>query len=1419
MDLAPGLWGAPLPMDIDGDGVNDLLVNSTGKPSNGLWSYRNVGTNEEPLFEAPDRLSAGRADSHISYVDGEPVVTTPNRVYPDVAETGFLAGEAIGFDGTVHEPDLPDGRLRGDQWYMVDYDDDGALDVVVGVGDWSEYGWDAAFDDEGNWTNGPLHGYVYLLRNAGTTDVPRYEDPVKIEAAGDAVDVYGTPSPVVADFTGDGDLDLVTGEFRDEPTFFENVGTRADPQYAAGKPVQLTDGGTLALELEMIVVSAIDWDGDGDTDLVIGEEDGRVSLVENTGDLDDGAPVFEPPVYFQQEATHVKVGALSTPSGVDWNGDGRQDLLVGDSAGFVSYVENLGGDDATPSWAAPVRLEADGTVIHHQAGPNGSVQGPAEEKWGYTSPTAADWNGDGLPDVIVNDIWGRVVWYENVGTRTEPELAAAQPVTVQWDGATPKPAWNWWDPQGDELVVQWRTTPVVRDIDGDGLTDLVMTDHEGYLAFYERVETDDGLALRPGERIFIGEEGSSVFEEGRGDAVDAPEGPIRMNQSEDGASGRRKIAMGDWTGDGRTDLIINGTNAQLLENVGDDDEPWLFRLAGDISNGTLAGHTTSPALVNWDGEGPDDLLLGAEDGVLYLQPWNGGDRPDDRWGTPSDDPADLVGSWSFDEGEGHVAQDGSGNGNHGVVDGATWVEGHTGTGLRLDAFNDYVDLSHTVAPFLADAPGITASAWVRPDSLDSGAQRIFGSRIDGGRAGFEVTFENANARARIAVAARSESGDSYRKLRFDTPSIHAGEWHQVTAVADFEKDLVRLYVDGVEVSASSDPQAVFGADAYDLGTPSQPDTIGRSPDGSSYLRGTVDDVQVYRVARDQRDVLLDLVADESSRWVATGDLPQDLGDQVVAATGDARASLAAGDDAAARERVAQLRDELAAGPDAAGVTAPVAALVASADEYLLRADPPSAQCSTADGEPVPTWRSAPAAPRDANEVAQQGFADETIRMVARADVGGCGVRVRLSNEFGTEPVTFDKVSVGERSDGPLVDQDTLVPVTFDSGRTITIPPGEEAVSDVVDLPVGDRAELAVSAYTSGATGPATTHNLARETGFVAPGDHADDAGGDGFLPATTSWMFLSGIDVVRADPTPTVVAVGDSLTDGLGTSLGAEKTWPDQLGDRFLVEQSGAASVVNRGMSAGRLLRDAAGSESDPASLPGAISRLDRDLDDASTAVLLIGINDIIQGQQGEDPVSADDLVAGYEEYVEEAHARGVRVVGATLTPYGGSRNFTEAGEAVRQEANEWIRSSGAFDAVVDLDAAVRDADAPRRIDRRYDLGEGLHLNDAGHRAMSEAFDLDVLLGEPGALSVEAEARCLAGTAYVAVRAVNDGDEPVDVALRTEFGTHVVESVEPGASAYQSFSARAASVPTGTVSAVVPGGEPVEVELAAVSCD
>lgn len=609
VDLGVGLWAWPIPCDADGDGDFDLIVSCPDKPSNGVWFFENPGTDtakqKMPVFKPAVRLSPTVHYVMPSYVDGKMRVLSAGFEYPNFERTGLQDRVALSIPANFYKPQWTQTKgpkVRHNQWRYVDYDGDGALDLITGIEDWSEYGWDDAFNERGEWTNGRLHGFVLLHRNAGTTAAPAYQPPTKLQANGAAIDTFGCPSPNFGDFDGDGDLDLICGEFLDSFTYFENIGSRHEPRYTAGQRLKQPDGAHLAMELQMIVPVAFDWDKDGDLDLVVGDEDGRVALVENVGQASHQPPVFQAPRYFQQQADTLKCGALATPFGFDWDGDGDVDIVSGNTAGYFEFFENLSGPKvAQPTWAAPKRLQVEGKPFRVMAGPNGSVQGPAEAKWGYTTFSIADWDHDGLPDIVFNSILGRVQWLKNIGNRKAPELAAPQDVEVAWQGPTPKPAWTWWAPRGKELASQWRTTPVVHDFNRDGLLDLAMLDTEGYLALFERTNVDGRLVLKSPQRAF----------------TDASDKPLRLNERTAGKSGRRKLAVVDWDADGQLDLLVNSTNADLYRGLGPLSGPWRFQHAGTLASQNIEGHDVSPAIVDFDGNGIPDFVGGAEDGRFY----------------------------------------------------------------------------------------------------------------------------------------------------------------------------------------------------------------------------------------------------------------------------------------------------------------------------------------------------------------------------------------------------------------------------------------------------------------------------------------------------------------------------------------------------------------------------------------------------------------------------------------------------------------------------------------------------------------------------------------------------------------------------------------------------------------------------------
>lgn len=611
VDLGVGLWAWPVPCDADGDGDFDLLVSCPDKPSNGVWFFENkVGdttVNKHPVFEPAKRLSATVHYVMPSYVGDQVRVLSAGLEYPEFLTKGTEVKVKLPVDPKFHQPQggqTKGPKVRHNQWRYVDYDGDGTLDLSVGIEDWSYYGWDDAYTQEGEWTNGPLHGWIYIFRNSGTNESPQYDKPFLIEADGKRLDVFGCPSQNFADFDADGDLDLLCGEFLDQFTYFENAGTRQKPIYSAGQRVTTLEGKAVAMDLEMIVPIAFDWDRDGDVDLIVGDEDGRVALVENVG-LQNGAPKFLQPVYFQQKADTLKCGALATPFPFDWDDDGDLDILCGNTAGYIEFFENVSQRGSKELvWNAPKRLEVDGKVFRVMAGKNGSIQGPAEAKWGYTTISVADWDQDGLADIVYNSILGKVEWLKNIGQKGAPKLASPQGIDVEWEGKQPALAWGWMRPKGKSLLTQWRTTPMAFDFNRDGLIDLGMLDQQGYLAYFERARIDGKLVLKSPTRSFVDADGRA----------------LRLNGGEAGKSGRRKLCVADWNGDGRFDLLLNSSNADLLEQTAFVDGKWVLTRVGTLAKRNIEGHDVSPSVADFDRDGVLEFVGGAEDGRLYWMP-------------------------------------------------------------------------------------------------------------------------------------------------------------------------------------------------------------------------------------------------------------------------------------------------------------------------------------------------------------------------------------------------------------------------------------------------------------------------------------------------------------------------------------------------------------------------------------------------------------------------------------------------------------------------------------------------------------------------------------------------------------------------------------------------------------------------------
>lgn len=609
VDLGVGLWGTPLPVDDDKDGLMDIIMSCPDAPYKGIYLYKNIGTKTQPLFDVSVKLSdKAFQNTKASYINGELKVIRQGTEYLNFTKNLFEKQKKIKVDSL---PGSGFKKVRSNIWSYVDFDGDKNQDILVGVDDWGDYGWDNAYDKNGNWTNGPLRGYVYWLENENGI----YKNNGKLKAGDKILETYGAPGVNIADFNGDGKPELICGEFLDKLTWYNNSGSKTAPKFEVGKYLLDEKGAVIRLHVEMITPVAVDFDGDGHMDLLVGDEDGRVAFVRNTGKVKKRMPVFQSPVYLKQKADNVKFGALTTPVSVDWDGDGNEDIISGNSAGNIAFIKNINGKSTEPSWAEPTLLKSNGTEIRIMAGKNGSIQGPAEEKWGYTTLSVADWDNDGKKDIVVNSIFGEIIWYKN--TDDLINLTGPFKVKVDWESQTPaKPAWNWWNPGATDLVTQWRTTPFAIDWNKDGLMDLVMLDQEGFLAFYERSEKNGELWLKPGKRIFKMED-ASVYDHNN-KTIGQNSQFLQLNGGIGGKSGRRKFTLVDWNKDGRTDLLVNSTNVCYFENTRQNGDTTFFVNKGDISTIKLAGHDTSPTQVDWNKDGIYDMLVGAEDGHFYI---------------------------------------------------------------------------------------------------------------------------------------------------------------------------------------------------------------------------------------------------------------------------------------------------------------------------------------------------------------------------------------------------------------------------------------------------------------------------------------------------------------------------------------------------------------------------------------------------------------------------------------------------------------------------------------------------------------------------------------------------------------------------------------------------------------------------------
>ena len=375
---------------------------------------------------------------------------------------------------------------------------------------------------------------------------------------------------------------------------------------------------------------------------------------------------------------------------------------------------------------------------------------------------------------------------------------------------------------------------------------------------------------------------------------------------------------------------------------------------------------------------------------------------------------------------------------------------------------------------------------------------------------------------------------------------------------------------------------------------------------------------------------------------------------------------------------------------------------------------------------VGTWASAPLVDAHARP-AEAVLTGATLREVVHVSIGGEMVRVRFTNLYGTSPLVIGAAEIAQTLKGADIVAGTGKALTFHGAPSVSIPAGALVVSDPIPFKFAPLSDVTVSFYLPSPSGPVTEHELGNATSYHANGNVVSSAGLD--APTTlTSWEYLNGIDTLAPAAAAAVVTIGDSITDGAKSTRDTNQRWPDELARRLQADPKYRnLAVLNEGISGNQILRDGAG--------PNALARFDRDVIAQSGArylLILEGINDIGRLHNTPDSgLAAADLINAMNQMIVRAHAHGIAVIGCTLTPYHGAGYSTENGEAIRKAVNDWIRTGGAFDGVVDFDAAVRDPNHPESFLPANDPGDHLHPNDAGYKVMGDAIDLKLFTLKP----------------------------------------------------------------------------------------
>ena len=373
---------------------------------------------------------------------------------------------------------------------------------------------------------------------------------------------------------------------------------------------------------------------------------------------------------------------------------------------------------------------------------------------------------------------------------------------------------------------------------------------------------------------------------------------------------------------------------------------------------------------------------------------------------------------------------------------------------------------------------------------------------------------------------------------------------------------------------------------------------------------------------------------------------------------------------------------------------------------------------------VGTWTTAPQLVEPGNNPPSPGLSNNTLRQIVHVSLGGDSLRMRFSNEFSTSPVTLHEVHMAVSKGGGTIDSTTDNVLHFKAQTEITIEPGTAITSDPFQFALQPLTDVAITIYFGATSLDVTGHPGSRTTSYLLTGNEISKAEFSNAVQ-TDHWYIINGLDVLAPESAAAIVVLGNSITDGKGSGTNKQNRWPDELARRLHENpDTRQLAVLNQGIGGNCVLRACLG--------PSAISRFQRDVIEQygiKWLIILEGINDI--GQAGEaqgSAIVAQDLIAAYEQMIDSAHARGILVYGATLLPFGDSFYYTADHENARQTVNDWIRNSGRFDAVIDLDKALRDPDNPLKIQPEADTGDHLHPNETGHRMMAEAVDLTLFV-------------------------------------------------------------------------------------------